>query len=374
MGDVVYVLLHHIRRRTTFAVPLLVMLSLISELSVSAWFIHCPVPHHWWSLPTSTSNRTGKMVTCLILSFLFYLVARIFSVKSNFPSSTILLPWITVGWGNHLRLWIMSLFHFIRKLRFIKPRTLTSKKCPHLFQSPPKGAPVLDHPTKSVSLFWHPKLMMPGRLVLHQQNRNTKNISFGFQNISFFSREASKNLSWKKLKLCWLSYTSFLFWIIFEAGTGDWTIAIVIFKASSVLIWPLDASHASARQSVSCRYRAGIGPWTSWLLRPYVRFHCLESGHHCPWWEHQGLRQGTPDAPGRCYSLDCESTVDRTASLVWPPFAARAWQQHCFCIFSNSSVSIWVSFSAQNLTKSLMASSSSPFYSLPSSHGYSCLA
>ena len=48
-------------------------------------------------------------------------------------------------------------------------------------------------------------------------------------------------------------------------------------------------------------------PLDFWLLLPYVRFHCLESSYRCPWWEHQGLRQGTPDAPGRCYSSGCES-------------------------------------------------------------------
>ena len=87
---------------------------------------------------------------------------------------------------------------------------------------------------------------------------------------------------------------------------------------------------------------------------------------------------GTSPRDSRCSRkvllLRLREQVDRTASLVWPPFAARARQRHCFCTFSNSSVSIWVSFSAQNLTKSLTASSSSPFYSLPSSHGYSCLA
>lgn len=52
------------------------------------------------------------------------------------------------------------------------------------------------------------------------------------------------------------------------------------------------------------------------------------------------------------------------ASLVGSPFVPRAQQQHSLCMFLNSSISFWVPSSAQNLTKSLTASSCSPFYPL----------
>ena len=59
----------------------------------------------------------------------------------------------------------------------------------------------------------------------------------------------------------------------------------------------LDASCTSMIQSVSCNHHVGIYPFTSWLLLHNVWFHCLESNYHCPWWEHQGLNQGTPGLP-----------------------------------------------------------------------------
>lgn len=44
-----------------------------------------------------------------------------------------------------------------------------------------------------------------------------------------------------------------------------------------------------------------------------------------------------------------------------PPLVPRAWEQHSSSMFSNSSISFWFSSS---VTRSLMAGSSCPFYSL----------
>lgn len=105
-------------------------------------------------------------------------------------------------------------------------------------------------------------------------------------------------------------------------------------------------------QSVRCSHYAGLRPFTSCLLLHPVWYYSLKSDYHCPWWEHQGLCQGTPGLP--------KASTPHRGGAWWATLCSQGLRAALLMQFSSGSISFRFLSSA---TKSLKAGSSSPFYS-----------
>lgn len=156
---------------------------------------------------------------------------------------------------------------------------------------------MLDHLIKSVPLFWQSELMMPRLLML-------LSVKWEHQKHFFWGKRLKNNISKKSIQEVTLIEIKtlvdslillFLFYIVFDARAGSWKIIIVVLLASRIFIWLWMLP--SPIQSVSCSHYTGLRPFTSCLLLHPVWSYSLKSDYHCPWWEHQGLCQGTPGLP-----------------------------------------------------------------------------